>query len=183
MSMRGVIKRVVSEKGYGFIRVDGYDDVFIHVKAVQGGGELEVGRNVTFDLEQTASGLRATNAVLGRRQAPPMLTSGLIAVTVAAALTAGLAFGAKLSWPAAWLVVINVVTFAVYGWDKHQARVAGFRIPEMTLHALALIGGSPGALAGQRFFHHKTRKKVFQLIFWTTVLAHIIISAWYLSGG
>lgn len=74
-----------------------------------------------------------------------------------------------------WVALISLVTFGVYGWDKFQARRGGWRIPEAKLHTLSLLGGWPGALAGQKFFHHKTIKSSFQLTFWGTVVLHIVI--------
>ena len=61
------------------------------------------------------------------------------------------------------LALINVVTFFVYGDDKRRAKRPGARrIPEKTLLLLAALGGSPGALAGMRVFHHKTRHWYFK---------------------
>jgi uncharacterized membrane protein YsdA (DUF1294 family) len=70
----------------------------------------------------------------------------------------------------AWLISINVVTLLLYGYDKRQAVVGRTRVPEVALHLAALLGGSPGALLGQRLFLHKTRKLRFQIIFVAIVL-------------
>ncbi|MEM7811423.1 MAG: DUF1294 domain-containing protein [Planctomycetota bacterium] len=71
------------------------------------------------------------------------------------------------------VAVLSVVTFAAYGWDKRRARVGGRRVPEKTLHLLALTGGWPGALLGQQLFRHKTQKMSFQLVFWLTTVTHV----------
>ena len=61
------------------------------------------------------------------------------------------------------LALINVVTFLTYGDDKRRAKRPGARrIPEKTLLLMAALGGSPGALAGMRVFHHKTRHWYFR---------------------
>ena len=65
----------------------------------------------------------------------------------------------------AYPIGINVVTVLLYGYDKRQAIVAGGRVPEVILHAAALLGGSPGALLAQMLFRHKTRKFKFRLVF------------------
>lgn len=39
----------------------------------------------------------------------------------------------------AYVISIDLITLLFYGYDKHQARNNGFRIPEMVLHLLALI--------------------------------------------
>ena len=63
-----------------------------------------------------------------------------------------------------YLVVINVVAFAIYGLDKKRAIHDEWRIPEATLLALAAVGGSVGALFGMQTFHHKTRKPRFWVV-------------------
>ena len=68
---------------------------------------------------------------------------------------------------AIWLVLINLVTFFVLGYDKWKAKYkekheAARRVPEKTLFLLAAIGGSVGALLGMRVWHHKTLHKSFR---------------------
>ena len=58
-----------------------------------------------------------------------------------------------------YLIVINVVTFLVYGIDKWKAKPGSWRISEATLLILAVIGGSIGALLGMKIWHHKTMHK------------------------
>ena len=61
-----------------------------------------------------------------------------------------------------YLIVINVVTFLVYGIDKVKAKRGYWRISEATLLMLAVIGGSIGALLGMKVWHHKTMHKKFK---------------------
>lgn len=75
----------------------------------------------------------------------------------------------------ALLFVMSPITLVAYGWDKWRARREGRRISERTLHTLALLGGWPGALAGQRWFRHKTRKYQFQFAFWGTLFLHFAL--------
>ncbi len=75
---------------------------------------------------------------------------------------------------AAVLVAVNVVTVLGYGYDKHQARCGGWRVPEMALHFLSVAGGTPGAFLAQRLFHHKTRDLRFQAIFWAIAAAQVM---------
>ena len=65
----------------------------------------------------------------------------------------------------AYLIGINAVTILLYGYDKRQAIACGGRVPELILHLVALVGGSPGALLAQILFRHKTRKFKFRLVF------------------
>lgn len=62
-----------------------------------------------------------------------------------------------------YLIIINVITFAMYGMDKWRAMTRQWRIREKKLIGLAIIGGSVGALIGMTVFHHKTRKWYFKL--------------------
>ena len=44
-----------------------------------------------------------------------------------------------------YLLAINAVAFIVYGIDKYKAKKAKWRIPEVTLLLLAVVGGCVGA--------------------------------------
>ena len=61
-----------------------------------------------------------------------------------------------------YLVAVNVVTFFMYGIDKWKAKRFKWRLPEVTLLGMAVIGGSIGAWLGMRVWHHKTMHKKFQ---------------------
>ena len=60
-----------------------------------------------------------------------------------------------------YLVVINVVTFFIYGIDKWKAKRSKWRIEESTLLWWAMLGGSIGALLGMKTWHHKTLHRKF----------------------
>lgn len=60
-----------------------------------------------------------------------------------------------------YLAAINVITFIMFGADKARAVKGRWRISESALILAALLGGSIGALAGMRIFHHKTRHRKF----------------------
>ena len=61
-----------------------------------------------------------------------------------------------------YLLIVNVLAFIIYGFDKYQARKAGRRIPEATLLIWAGIGGSIRAWMGMKLWHHKTLHKKFK---------------------
>ena len=58
-----------------------------------------------------------------------------------------------------YLAVINVVTFFMYVVDKWKARKSKWRIREIALLGLAVLGGSIGAWLGMKVWHHKTQHK------------------------
>ena len=60
-----------------------------------------------------------------------------------------------------YLACINIVGFAVMGIDKQRAIRDEWRIPERTLFAYSLLGGSLGTWEGMYFWGHKTRQLPF----------------------
>lgn len=69
------------------------------------------------------------------------------------------------------LLAINLLTFVVYGLDKHAAKRGTWRTPEKRLLLFGILGGAVGGLLGMLCFHHKTRK----LYFWTVNLLGIVL--------
>ena len=61
-----------------------------------------------------------------------------------------------------YLLAVNIATFLLYGVDKYKAKKGKWRISEATLLTMAAIGGSIGAWAGMRLWHHKTMHKKFK---------------------
>jgi uncharacterized membrane protein YsdA (DUF1294 family) len=59
-------------------------------------------------------------------------------------------------------LVLNLITFFVYGIDKWKAKKGKWRISEATLLILAAVGGSIGAWCGVKVWHHKTLHKKFR---------------------
>ncbi len=72
------------------------------------------------------------------------------------------------------ILAANAFAFIVYGFDKHQARVDGGRIPERTLLLLAVLGGV-GAWIGCEVFRHKTRKQPFRSWLVAALVVHLVL--------
>ena len=75
------------------------------------------------------------------------------------------------------LLSITLSTFLLYGWDKRAAQRGNWRVPERTLHAFSLVGGTLGAVAGSKLFYHNTLKRTFRQQFWLVVLLQVAIIA------
>lgn len=74
------------------------------------------------------------------------------------------------------VLVMSLLCFVAYGFDKQRAINGGRRVPENTLQFLAFLGGWPGAILAQRHFRHKTQKASFLLVFWCLVVLHFVIA-------
>ncbi len=61
----GTVKWFNAEKGYGFIQVEGGNDVFVHFSAIEEEGfkSLEEGQAVTFEIIEGDRGPQAANVV------------------------------------------------------------------------------------------------------------------------
>lgn len=77
-------------------------------------------------------------------------------------------------------LIMSLIAFLAMGLDKYKARRNQRRIPESVLHTFELIGGWPGSMLGQRMFHHKTSKIIYQATFGGIVLVHLLLLAWLL---
>ena len=77
------------------------------------------------------------------------------------------------------LAAVNLLAFAVYGWDKARSKVQGARrVPEKTLFLLAILGGSVGAILGMRVWHHKTRHWYFRYGLPAILLVQLALAVW-----
>jgi len=58
---QGTVKWFNADKGYGFIAVDGGNDVFVHYSSIQADGyrSLEQGQRVEFEISQSDRGPQA----------------------------------------------------------------------------------------------------------------------------
>ena len=59
----GTVKWFNDQKGYGFLAVEGQDDVFVHHSAIQSEGykSLSEGERVEFEIEEGPKGPAAAN--------------------------------------------------------------------------------------------------------------------------
>ncbi|MGG0203908.1 cold shock-like protein CspB [Bacillus mycoides] len=61
--MQGKVKWFNNEKGFGFIEMEGSEDIFVHFSAIQSDGykALEEGQEVSFDITEGNRGPQAAN--------------------------------------------------------------------------------------------------------------------------
>lgn len=78
-----------------------------------------------------------------------------------------------------YLILINIITFAVMGIDKKKATFGKWRIKESVLFTLVLLGGGIGGIAGMYVFRHKTKKMRFVIGFPAILIFEIFVIIYY----
>ena len=81
-----------------------------------------------------------------------------------------------------YLLAVNIVTFLLYGIDKYKAKKGKWRISEATLLMMAAIGGSIGAWAGMRLWHHKTMHKKFKYGIPLIIIMQVALAVYLLTN-
>ena len=77
-------------------------------------------------------------------------------------------------------LALGLLSAALYGWDKCQAQRGGWRLSETTLHCWDLLGGWFGGTVAQLAFHHKIRKRRYQLTHWLLLPINVGVMYWLL---
>ena len=68
----GTVKWFNANKGYGFIKPESGNDVFVHISAIQDGGSLDEGETVEFDITGPERPLGRQRAAAGHPIATPL---------------------------------------------------------------------------------------------------------------
>lgn len=74
-----------------------------------------------------------------------------------------------------YLLVINIIGFLICCLDKIKAIKHKYRVPEITLLLICLIGGCFGFLLGMVLIRHKIRKIKFKIIVPITIVIWILL--------
>ena len=80
-----------------------------------------------------------------------------------------------------YLVIINIIAFALMGIDKKRAQNKEWRISEAALFTTALIFGSLGSNIGMRFFRHKTKHWYFVIFMPLILVVQVVILAFVIN--
>ena len=83
----------------------------------------------------------------------------------------------------AYLIIINAAGLLFMLTDKRRAQRNLWRIPERTLMAVALLGGSFGTLLGMNLFRHKTKHWQFKVLVPVFFILHIALAVWLVKSG
>ena len=75
------------------------------------------------------------------------------------------------------LLLLNLFSFALMGWDKRCARKGSWRVPERRLFLAAGCFGALGGVLGMYVFRHKTKHWYFRLFFPLMLVVQIAILA------
>jgi uncharacterized membrane protein YsdA (DUF1294 family) len=80
---------------------------------------------------------------------------------------------------ATYALIINAITYFLFGFDKRAAERGNSRIPEKTLLLASALGGSVGAVMAQRRFRHKTQKQPFKALLYGIIAAQMALISTY----
>ena len=187
MRFEGILTAWNDDRGFGYIEsTQGGEPIFVHVSAwPRGSGRPQLKQAVSFEVEVGPKGKRVRNVqFLQSRRAPRQSERASRAQWGTATLFALPAFllvyvivailWKPPLWVAALYVVASAATFIAYAADKSAATRGSWRTSESTLHLLSFAGGWPGALLAQQFLRHKSTKREFRQVFWTTVVLNVV---------
>ena len=79
-----------------------------------------------------------------------------------------------------YLVIVNIVGFAMMGIDKKRAIRGAWRISEASLFLVALIGGSIGSILGMKTFRHKTKHWYFKYGMPAILILQLVLLSYFL---
>ncbi|WP_051685915.1 DUF1294 domain-containing protein [Rheinheimera texasensis] len=184
--LKGTLVQWDDAKGFGFIepRLPG-PRVFVHIgDFARKTPRPEAGLQLVYQLANSADGKQRAVAVVQSRldgkpltaQEKPNSGPSKLAplFTIAFCLMLGAATGLELvpQLVGSICLLMSILTFGLYAWDKKAARAGHWRTAESTLLLAGLLGGWPGAVAAQHWLRHKTVKTSFRARFWATVGLH-----------
>ncbi|MGX2039224.1 DUF1294 domain-containing protein [Methylocaldum sp. MU1018] len=187
----GVLVLWNDDKGFGFVRPSmGGDDYFVHISVLEQGTSRrpQVGDIIFYNVATDAPGRRRLSyaAIQGVDVVEKKPSEGILATPRSPLLWTLIGLPILLSCYLMWrthnpipffsYVFLSILAIVLYGLDKKNAITGQWRIPEIYMHVVELMGGWPGALLAQNDFRHKIRKSRYRKILWSIIALHA--SAW-----
>lgn len=80
-----------------------------------------------------------------------------------------------------YLVIINLITFLAFAYDKYRAKNDGWRVKNFFLLGLSFLGGSLGGLLGMKFLRHKSKKSYYRLGLPLMVLLQVLVLVYFMN--
>lgn len=195
----GILVMWNDKEGYGFIRSENSEkDYFAHISGFKKGMNRRpiVGDTIRFLPDDNIPNKhRVSFALIEELEVPlhsihekkkfvlnPKQRSWVtnILIIIPLILSGYLLLLAKNPIPFFSYFFFSILVMFLYGTDKAHAATKQWRIPEVYLHALEIMGGWPGALIAQSDFRHKTRKSRYQTVFKCIILLHLLVWVLYL---
>ena len=87
-----------------------------------------------------------------------------------------------MKYAVAYIVIVNILAFSLFGIDKSAAIQQKQRIPNRVLLLTAVVGGSLGSLVGMYTFRHKTKKWYYTITVPALLLIQIVAAVLLLSS-
>jgi uncharacterized membrane protein YsdA (DUF1294 family)/cold shock CspA family protein len=188
----GTIKNWNDKKGFGFITPkSGGKDIFTHISDFSKKHQTPTeGIEVNYFLSTDPKGRKCAvevRPIKGHKKNTPAKKQRIVSTAILCCFSGILfyLFESKLL-PIELIglyVVMSILAIIMYAKDKNAAEWGTWRTPESTLHAIALVGGWPGAGIAQSFLRHKSKKISFRVTYWVTVIANCCVLWWLVTPG
>lgn len=166
-----------SARGFGWLECEG-EKFFVHLREFKGTDIIpSLGVEFPFVVGTDVQGrpcAKGVDACLINGKIKP--TGWLLFVALLVWPIAG-AFALPISWwiPILQMIVMSAVIYRLYAYDKRQAILCGWRVPQTIMQLGELAGGWPGAYLAQKRLRHKSAKRSYQSIFWGIILIYQVV--------
>lgn len=183
------------EKGFGFVRpIEGGEDYFAHISVFdkQLTRRPNIADRVLYEAASDTPGKkRLSYALLKDATQPASVVKGILTrsrppllnvlIVIPLILSSYIIWHFNNPLPLMSYVFLSILTIILYGFDKRHAIQGQWRIPEMYIHVLEIMGGWPGSLIAQIDFSHKIRKSPYRRRLWLIIGLHGIAWAAFLT--